>query len=371
MTALAPTCLTPPISGVTPLSAGTEVSPARLCRTNPLEDPAWDDLVMSHPDYNFFSGSAWARVLCDTYGHRPCYLVARDGKRLAGMLPVMEVRSGLTGTRGVSLPFTDECPPLTSDSVSTGTLLAQLTEYGQGRGWKYWECRGVRDLPPGTPVARTYYGHVLDLSVGEARLFDRFKTTVRTAIRKAEQAGVQVETSRTWDALRTFYALHCQTRRKHGLPPQSLRFFRKIHEHVLARNLGTVVIARYQQRPIAAAVFFRLGTKVIYKFGASDESAQDLRGNNLVMWHAIQWYARGGCASFHFGRTDAGADGLRRFKLGWGAREEVIPYAKFDCRAGAFVTEAEEPPGWKNAVLKRLPVFLLRALGELLYRHVA
>lgn len=370
MTTLAQACsITSVASAEVQADFGVLRAPMRMA--NPLEDPAWDELAVSHPDYTFFSGNAWARVLCDTYGYHPCYIVARDGKRLAGMLPVMEVRSWLTGTRGVSLPFTDECPPLTSDSATSQMLLAQLTEYGRDRGWKYWECRGIRDMPTGTPVASTYFGHVLNLTPGEGRLFERFKTTVRTAIRKAEQAGVQVETSRTWDALRTFYTLHCGTRRKHGLPPQPLRFFRNIHEHVLARNLGTVVIARHQQRPIAGAVFFRLGTKAIYKYGASDEAFLDLRGNNLAMWHAIQWYARSGCESFHFGRTDANADGLRRFKLGWGATEEAISYVRYDYRAGSYVSAAGKVFRWRGKVASRLPLPVLRALGVLLYRHTA
>ncbi len=349
--------------------AGNVVPSVRV--VNPLEEPAWDELVLSHPDYTCFHGSAWARVLHETYGYQPCYLLIRDGRHLRALLPVMDVRSRLTGRRGVALPFTDACPPLASDPASSHALLAQLTELGRAHGWKYWECRGVGNVPTGTPIARTYYGHVLDLSAGEARLFDGFKTTVRTAIRKAEQAGVQVETSRGWDALRTFYALHCQTRRKHGLPPQPLRFFRNIQSHILDANLGTVVVARHQQRPIAAAVFFQFGRKAIYKYGASDAALQDLRANNLVMWHAIRWYARCGCDTFHFGRTDADADGLRRYKLGWGAREEVIAYLRHDYRAGNYVCQAAETATWKNEILRRLPVFLLRALGELAYRHTA
>ena len=39
------------------------------------------------------------------------------------LLPLMEVDSWLTGRRGISLPFTDECEPLYPDAESFKNLL--------------------------------------------------------------------------------------------------------------------------------------------------------------------------------------------------------------------------------------------------------
>ena len=114
------------------------------------------------------------------------------------------------------------------------------------------------------------------------------EASVRRAIRKAEKSGVTVAVSRELDAMKIFYSLQCKTRRKHGLPPQPFSFFRNICRHVLSKDLGMVVIASCQNRPIAASVYFQLGARAIYKFGASDESFQQLRGANLVMWEAIK-----------------------------------------------------------------------------------
>ena len=79
---------------------------------DPLCDPEWDRQIASHPNSTFFHSSAWAKVLSHTYGHVPFYLrLVRDGQ-LVALVPVMEVRSPLTGRRGVCLPFTDVCGPL-------------------------------------------------------------------------------------------------------------------------------------------------------------------------------------------------------------------------------------------------------------------
>jgi hypothetical protein len=89
---------------------------ARVQRVNPLDDPDWDVAVAKFPGASFFHTAAWARVLHDTYQFDPIYFVEKrtDGS-ISALIPLMEVNSWLTGRRGISLPFTDECAPLGSD----------------------------------------------------------------------------------------------------------------------------------------------------------------------------------------------------------------------------------------------------------------
>jgi hypothetical protein len=73
----------------------------------------------------------------------------------------------------------------------------------------------------------------------------------------------------------------------------------------------------------------------------------------------------------HLGRTSLWNDGLRRFKLGWGAREERIEYVKYDLGAGRFVCDRDESTGWHTRIFQRMPIRLSRWLGAALYRHWA
>ena len=122
---------------------------------------------------------------------------------------------------------------------------------------------------------------------------------------------------------------------------------------------------------MAGAVFFHSGRTCLYKFGASDETFQHLRANNLVMWEAIKWHARRGLGRLDFGRTSLGNGGLRRFKLGWGARERRIDYFRYDQRKAGFVTARDVSSGWHNRIFRMLPVSLSRLIGAAAYRHVA
>lgn len=339
---------------VDPLSAGNE----------------WDRMVAKHPDAQFFHGAAWARVLAQAYGHKPYYLVATKEDTIRALLPLMEVRSRLNGVRGVSLPFSDFCAPLFFGDEGYQTTMAAAVELGRARGWKHLELRDSSGSPLPASGAASYYAHTLDLRRSEKELFAGCASSLRRALRKAENNALAVEVESSRGALEEFYRLHCQTRRRHGLPPQPWRFFEYILSEVLQAGKGWVVLIRRKGRPTAAAVFFRRGRHALYKFGASDANAGNLRANNLVIWEGIKFLVRSGAEFLHFGRTDLDHDGLRRFKLSWGAIEAPLRYLRFDFRKGEWMFGQSGPQRFHPQIFKYLPLPLNRVAGAMIYPHL-
>jgi len=344
-------------------------------------------------------------------------------------LPLMELRGLFRGRRGVALPFTDSCPALggpqdhrTTDHKTNGPQLpapnsdgsscplsairyplsegmtadhrsplhpqyqilnpqssilnpesplwSTLLALARSRRWRWLELRG--GLPPtldATP-SQTFYTHTLDLTRGPDALFAGCSPSTRRAVRKAEQAGLKVEISHTMDALHDFYALHSRTRRKHGLPPQPFSFFLALHDEIISRGQGFIAVARQALRPLAAAVFLVFGECAVFKYGASDDTVLPLRANNLAMWEAIRHLATQGFARLDFGRTSTSQDGLRRFKLGWGTREQPLFYYRYDLCTDRFVTVTDRAHGWYNQLFAQLPLTANRILGGVLYKHL-
>lgn len=352
------------------LSADIQPASPSVRIVNPDKQSNWDKAVIAYTNYSIFHSSAWAKVLEDTYGYTPVYLTAENGSS-EGLLPFIEVNSRLTGRRGIALPFTDECQPICADSSLAKSLVQKAFELGKSRQWKSIEFRGGHELFPDAPPSISFFGHSLSLNDTEENLFGKLESSVRRAIRKAEKSDVTVTVERTLEAMKIFYALQCKTRRKHGLPPQPFAFFQNIWRHIVSNDFGMIVIARNQNYPIAASVYFQLHAYAVYKFGASDESFQQLRGPNLVMWEAIKYLARRGAKKLNFGRTSISNEGLRRFKLGWGTEEYKIEYRKYDFHRGCFVAEKDETEGWHNHLFRILPSSFSQLVGTLLYRHIA
>jgi hypothetical protein len=339
---------------------------------NPLEDEAgWDSSLNANSASCFFHSSPWCRVLKETYGHQPVYFARFANDRLEELLPLMEVSSPLTGKRGVSLPFTDECPILVKGQVEGEHLFEAARQEGIQRRWKYLEFRNSPPPWPGVFPSLTFWSHIVDLRGGPEAVFRNFGGAARRGVRKGEASGLEVEISDSPEAIRPFFALHCSTRRRHGVPPQPRRLFEKIARYVLGGKHGFVVSARLEQKPVAAAVLFHWGSTAIYKFSASDYAFQDLRPNNLVMWAAMRKYAQEGYTHFHLGRTSLRNEGLRRFKAGFGAHEQKIEYFEYDLRKQAFVRSIDRAESWINNFFCRLPLPILRLAGRLLYPHLS
>jgi hypothetical protein len=165
-------------------------------------------------------------VLKNSYGFRADYILAEQGGNLSGLLPLMEADNWPKGRRGISLPFTDECGPLANEPGVRKELTEAALDEGRRRGWKHLELRGCSECLPDARPSLSFYGHHLGLERGEKGIFERFESSVQRAIRKATKEGVRVEIASGLEAVEMFFRLHCKTRRKHGLPPQSFDFLK-------------------------------------------------------------------------------------------------------------------------------------------------
>jgi CelD/BcsL family acetyltransferase involved in cellulose biosynthesis len=337
---------------------------------DPTSDPDWDTLVASHPDSTFFHSAAWTKVLCKTYGHKPAsLLVSKDGEPVV-LVPLLEISSPLTGRRGVCLPFTDFSEPLFFRQCDSGMVHRLLCELASSRKWKFFEIRGENMSSKGTSPSITFYGHALDLRSGPEALFSGFDSSVRRSIRKAQRSHLEFRVSHSEESIRCFYEIHARTRRRHGLPPQPISFFLNIYDLIIRSGSGFVALVLHGEQPVAGALFFHRGSRAIYKFGASNERFQHLRPNNLLFWESIRSLAGQGIENLHLGRTSIGNEGLRRFKLSWGSSEQPVSYFRFDSRTDSSITTRDNASGFHNAAFARLPLFVNRLIGAMMYPHL-
>ncbi|HIH97182.1 MAG TPA: peptidoglycan bridge formation glycyltransferase FemA/FemB family protein [Thermoplasmata archaeon] len=337
---------------------------------DPNEDNSWDDLILSDDNCSFFHTSAWCKTLCESYNYKPKYFTAFNKGKISAAIPIIEVNSLLTGKRGVSLPFTDYCEPIVDESIPFRDVFDYIITYGKKEAWKYIELRGGESFLPDVTPSTRFFGHILDLSQDEGRTFSSFRNSTKRNIKKANKEGVNVRLSKSLKSVKEFYRLNCLTRRQHGLPSQPFKFFKKVYDHIIAKNMGFVTLAFYGEIPIAAAVYLHAGNKVLYKYGASDITYQNLRANNLIMWEAIRWSCINGYKSFCFGRTEMENNGLRQFKSGWGTKENIIKYYKYDLQKNTFVKGTSSIKPIYNKTLKKLPLPVLKIMGTLLYKHM-
>ncbi len=336
---------------------------------NPLTFPEWDTSVQDFPKSSIFHTKAWAQVLHNSYDYTPCYFTLFKHDSITATLPIMEIHSLITGRRGVSLPFSDYCAPLYLNKSDFRQVYHSLFEYGKKSSWKYLETHDWFNEDDETSSSFFFHKQILPLINDAQSIYKKFKHNVKTNIKKAIRENVEVHGHTSENALKEYYQLHCIVRKKHGIPPQPYRFFKMIYEHIISKNLGQIILAKNKSQVVAGGVFFHVGKKAYYKFSASNMAFQHLRANNLIIWEAIQWYAKNGFQQLCFGRTDTFNKGLYRFKASWGALSEKITYHRIPFNKNGE-TRQSYLPTTSYKVFKILPSWFLKIVGSLFYKHM-
>src|SRR5467141_3452677 len=134
---------------------------------DPLQDYRWPELIARHPNDSVFHTRGWLGALQATYGYSPvAFTTSAPNVHLTNAVLFCAVRSWLTGSRFVSLPFSDHCEPLIELAEQFGALCAHAEALRVKEGRKYVEIRSANpclEFDKEFGRANTYTLHRLDL----------------------------------------------------------------------------------------------------------------------------------------------------------------------------------------------------------------
>ena len=339
---------------------------------DPLADPRWGEFLTHCPYSSVFHTTAWLTAIHRTYGYQPiAFTTSRHGADIQNGIVCCHIRSWLTGHRLISLPFSDHCDPLFSPK-ECGNLLALLTEVGNRERARYIELRPRSwDLQQWDDAScfgssMSFAHHKLDLRPTLAAIWEGLhKNCIQRKIRRAEREKLRCKIGRDDSTIREFYHLLVATRRRHGVPPQPIQWFRN-----LATCFGDalqILLAFQEDRPIAGILALTNRRCVTYKYSCSNDAFRSLGGGPCLLWTLIQNAKARGMEELDLGRSDA--SGLVAYKDRWGAERTELTYWRYPAppanRSGERGISIVS-----QAVLKRMPLSVLSLAGEILYKHV-
>ncbi|MHB8412155.1 MAG: GNAT family N-acetyltransferase [Candidatus Acidiferrales bacterium] len=344
----------------------------------PLRDPRWEDFLGSEPRASIFHTTAWLEALRRTYGYEPIvYTTSPPGRELRNGVAFCQVESWLTGRRLVSLPFSDHCDPLLDDPEELRLILGALEEGSEWtQEWDYIEMRPLRHHEIKTSFHESRYDyalHRLDLAPSLSQLFGRLhKDSTQRKIRRAEREGLRYDDGHSESLLSSFYRLLILTRRRRGVPPQPLQWFRNLIG-CLGETLQIRVAFR-GSRAVAAILTLRHKDTLLYKYGCSDAQFHNLGGMQLLLWRSIQEAKSAGLRTFDLGRSDCDNAGLIRFKERWGAIRSSLIYSRYttsaESRHNYKPREAQRNLRFAKRLLSHVPGSVLSLAGDVLYKHI-
>jgi len=339
---------------------------------NPLENKEWLQFISCQKNTTIFHHSAWLSVLHEQYGFDVFALCAVNEKgTINAGIPFCSIHTFSGKGKWISLPFSDHCTPLYSNTNSLNEIMEHIILSQKANQISEVEIRAELPIPNSFTKDTNSTLHITPLSKDIDKIFSTFKKTqVQQPILKAARDGLQAFVTNEQSAVGQFYDLHLQTRRRLGVPVQPRKFFDVLWKHIIKVNLGFIVLVFADSHCISAGLFSGFSKTLTYKYGASDETMLQLRPNNLMIWTAMQEAIKRGFDFFDFGKTDIHNDGLRNFKSGWGSIETPLFYSFFPAlpksRIFSFVKDNVVGP-----IIRYSPAFVCQWSGELLYKYFA
>lgn len=303
-------------------------------------------------------------------GHECIYLSARDATgKIAGVLPLVRVRSLVFGHFLVSMPFVNYGGPLGS-AGAVRALADEAMRIATATRVKTLELRSRGELPLDWPVSHRKLTVVLDMPAEPATLLASFPGKLRSQIKRPTKEGVEVRSG--LDQVEPFYSVFAHHMRDLGTPVLSRALF-----HTLADvfpNDVQFAVAYHQGKPIACGCGFLWNFEFEITWASALRSHRAMSPNMLVYWHLMERTIGEGARLFNFGRCTRDS-GTHKFKMQWGGREEPLWWYHGGTSARGSNEAATPSPdqgifALATRVWQKLPLPVATLLGPRIVRFI-
>jgi FemAB-related protein (PEP-CTERM system-associated) len=334
----------------------------------PDEAGSWDDFVRAAADGTFFHLCAWRRVVEKSLGHRCHYRVAWRAGRIAGILPLVHVRSVLFGTALVSVGFGVYGGILAADEDAARALADDAGRLGERLGVDYIELRHVAQRNLGwlakSDLYVTFERRLAPSRDANLKAIPRKK---RADLRKAiDNPKLSVEVGTTFD---TFYRIYAESLRNLGTPVLPRRFYAAIAEEFgPAVELSAV---HGPEGPVAALMTFYFKDRTMPYYGGATPAARPLHAYDLLYWSLMERAVERGTLVYDFGRSKRGT-GSFDYKTYWGFAPEPLNYDFRLVRKTSLPDVNPLNPKYRLMIetWRRLPLAVANALGPFVARQI-
>jgi len=343
-------------------------TPPAIIIARETDAESWDRFVLASEAGSFYHRFGWSRILRESLGVEPFYLMARSDDQVVGVLPLVLLSSRLFGRILCSMPFLNFGGPCADSGAVARALIDAAIRKSHELEVDYLELRCAARIP--TDLASST--HKVSMSIALDRdpdvLWNGFTSKHRTNVRRAMKNQLVVA-SGGWELFEEFFAVLERSWRDLGTPLYGRGFFAS----VLAEFPGEtrIHVCRYGERPVAVACNGMQGGVIEGMWAGGMPVARSLNANYVLYWHMIQEACRLGFGRFHLGRSTVDSGG-EWFKTRWNANALQLYWYYHRPRGGAMPALNVDNPKYRNAIAawRRLPLWVVRRVGPHIARNI-
>ena len=286
---------------------------------------------VNSPDITTYHGLPWLDAIANGFSAEICFArsIGVKGETLA-LVSFMARKHGPFRLIGSPLAgmFTEFSGPIFVPNLNAQTiqkLMAELHEFVVrdrvyiefgSKGEQTWarmlNVRGYRNIKRATLI--------VDLLSGEQAVWSTFEGRARNMVRKAEKAGVVVDTivpDEQW--IGQYYTMLVNTFRRQGVaPPHPLSFYKQLIELSNA-GIARCLMAEFNGDMIAGGIFLVDQKRMLYLSGASTRQGMNLAATSLLQWHVMKQAIQLGISEYDMGGL--GVPSIDKFKRSFGGKD--------------------------------------------------
>ena len=300
--------------------------------------PDWNQFHSTHPNAHLLQTGEWGE-LKSAFGWKPVRIVNGEAgvqilfRKLPLGFTVGYIPKSVINDQSVSDQFWNEVDSFSKKQRAIflklepdqwgGKHTAPITNYCEAS----WQDKLLITSPHNIQPPRTI---IIDIKGSEEEILARMKQKTRYNIRLAEKKGVTV---RAWDDIESFHKMMLVTGVRDGFGVHSLEYYRRAYELFHPKQMGEILVAEYEGKPLAALFVARNGNRAYYLYGASTDEERNRMPTYLLQWEAMKWAKARGCEEYdlwgvpdedvvtleaNFETRHDGLWGVYRFKRGFG-----------------------------------------------------
>ena len=324
----------------------------------------WDAFVKASPAGTFFHLSGWKDVMEKTFRHRTYLLVAEEAGAIAGVLPLVHVKSRLFGNSLISMAFCTYGGP-----VGAPEAIASLDERARAFADElkvdYLEYRSIeRSFPDYKCKDSLYVTFRKEISADHDANMKAIPRKQRAMVRKGIGFELQGEIDTTPERL---FRIYSESVRNLGTPV----FPKSLFGNLLKSFGGDVdiITITHKGEALSSVMNFYFRDEVLPYYGGSIFAARPVAANDFMYWEVMRRAADRGYRIFDYGRSKVGT-GSYSFKKNWGFEPQPLHYEFYLRNSDDLPDISPKNPKYQAmiAVWKKLPVPVANAIGPFVSR---
>jgi FemAB-related protein (PEP-CTERM system-associated) len=352
----------------------------------------WNNFVLDCKSSTFFHMLEWKNIIEDNIGHKAHYMMALQGDKITGILPLFETKNRLFGHSLVSMPCVVYGGVCAVNKEAEKALYQSAATLGEIMGVDYIEMKNqfsplsqfsclsnVGSNPPRMMAVQDrvnmqdwitkdlYATFEREIYPDTDANFIAIPRKQRRMIRKGINNGLISKIGRM-EHIDTFYDLFSRNLQNHGTPVFSLKYLKSI----IDTFPKAFILSVWKDRKIVAAVMtFVFKERLIPYYSGALKEYNQLAVNDFMYWDLMRYGSDNGYKLFDFGRSKRNT-GSYDFKRHWGFNPETLPFLYYLVTKNKMPEVNPSNPRYSLIIntWKRLPLSFTKWLGPKINRMI-